>query len=84
MKKKNSNAGWYHYSSMDGFDGIKYLPLGEVDSANYGDYRHQKDGYGPFKTWGEAKADALDFYRTDRNIAMARMRDVRGYRKVAK
>lgn len=80
--KKNSDAGWYHYSDMDGFNGIEYLPTGITDQVNYGDYKHRQSAHGPFKTFGEAKKDAIDFWQTDINIARMRIWEIREWKKV--
>lgn len=80
-KLKKGKAGWFHYSDMDGFGGIEFLPNGLGEALNYGDYKHRKSAYGPFKTFGEAKRDAIDFYRADVEIAKSRMGEVRRCKK---
>lgn len=60
--------GWYHSASLDGFMGIMYFnELPEYDSHF---------SFGPFKTFGEAKRDAIDYYRTDITTAREHIRQV--------
>jgi hypothetical protein len=73
MNKK----GWYHFSDMDGFKGIEFLPDGLAGTVDYGDFEYRKSAYGPFKTFGEAKKDAIAFFQTDVETARQRMADVR-------
>lgn len=70
MRKVNKNAGWYHYSDGDGFVGIEYIPEGLGEAKNTGDYKYRQQAYGPFKTFGECKKDATDFWRSDVAIGL--------------
>ena len=84
MRKRTKDAGWYHYSDMDGFHGVEFLPFGLLHVITYGDFSYRQSAYGPFKTFGEAKMDALEFFRADVDQARERIRNVKSFKKYMK
>jgi hypothetical protein len=79
--KAKAGKGWYHYSDMDGFHGIEFLPEGPGFTSSFGPHSRRQSAYGPFKTFGEARLDALEFFRTDASFARARIREVKAAKK---
>lgn len=76
---KKSFVGWYYRASFGSFGGIFFHANpchgpGENDSDS-------DNEWGPFKTFGEAKADALGYFRSDLDTARFVMQDIRAYRK---
>jgi len=80
-KRIKAVGGWYHFASGDGFSGIEFLPNGLGDSIDWGDYQYRQNGFGPFATFGDAKRDALNYYKCDLNMAREHIADVREYKK---
>ncbi len=75
-KKKRSEVGWYHVSSTDGFGGIFYC-----EKSNDCPNSMWSTPHGPFKTFGEAKADAVEYYKTDIREAKRHIMHVQSFKK---
>lgn len=55
---KTEYNGWYHLTDFEGTYKIEYFE--KCPNGNF---------YGPFKTFGEAKRDALDYHQCNVRIA---------------
>lgn len=67
MKKQ-----WW-YEAYDGdFSQFLHIEAMPLDSGNY---------YGPFRTFSEAKADAIEFFQTTIRNARAQIADIRAIKR---
>ena len=73
-KRYPKGKGWYHMSGSASFGGIVYHEESPT-TATDGNW------WGPFSTYGEAKADAIDFQRSDIDSARAVIAQIRAHRK---
>jgi hypothetical protein len=67
-------AGWYHDSEFDTTHEIKFF-------ADSPDVKPANNWYGPFKTFGDCKRDAIEYHQTDIHKARAAIADIRAMRR---
>ncbi len=75
MKNK---SGWVYSAEAGGFSGIWYSDGNENPFSIY-PYSN-----GPFKTFSEAKKDALEYFRTDILYARLAIQDIKKTKKPVK
>ena len=76
MSKTKPKRQWYHSSSRCGFEGIFHLTLDEFDQ--FADA--SRSVWGPFRTFTQAKNDAIDYFRCDKRdaeLAIAKIKETK-------
>jgi len=88
MKTKvKFNTGWFYAAECGSFGGFWYHddPTRPAEERWPGDpdgrERVEMNSYGPFKTFGEAKRDAVSYFRCYVDEAFGCISDVRNTRK---
>lgn len=75
-KKKILKGGWYHFSEHGHTSDIKFYDCSpsEVPFIDL-------NVYGPFRTFGEAKKDAIQYHQTDVTTARLAIQNIKQMRK---
>lgn len=69
--------GWYYYASVGSFGGFFWAE--ELPSHDEG-----LETWGPFETFGQAKRDAIAYFRTDVDAARLAIQEIRSCKKPIK
>lgn len=74
MKKRHEGPGWYYTATTAHFGGIFW-------SDEHPSNDDSMQCWGPFKTFGEAKRDAIGYFQTDIDGARLAIQEIRSIRK---
>ncbi len=67
-----SQKGWYYRAMVADFGGIFYSDGSPDEDSNY---------FGPFDTFGEAKRDAIRFFKADIDHARGQIEEIRSLKR---